>query len=152
MRNLLAVFILVLVFGATPAMAKTLEIEHACTYRTTSAQKHGAAFMDITNPTDETITIVNGSAEIAEYVELHTHIMEDGIMMMRKVEGFEIPAGETIKLEPTGNHVMLMNLKAPLELDTTFPLFLVFDNGKHQIIDVLVKDPSNMPCKKADPA
>jgi copper(I)-binding protein len=35
-----------------------------------------------------------------------------------------------VELKPGGYHVMLMDLKTPLQKDTTIPLTLVFKNAK----------------------
>lgn len=62
-----------------------------------------------------------------------------GEMTMREVEEIEIPAGETVKLEPGGYHVMLMDLVAPLEEGSTFELTLEFENAGEQVVEVTVK-------------
>ena len=42
--------------------------------------------------------------------------MENGVMKMRPVEGgLEIKPGETVMLKPSGFHIMLVNLKQPLQ-------------------------------------
>ncbi len=42
-------------------------------------------------------------------IELHTHKMEDGIMRMRAVKNFPLPAQATYMLKPHGDHLMLFN-------------------------------------------
>jgi copper(I)-binding protein len=56
--------------------------------------------------------------------------MENGVMMMRPVEGgLEIKPGETVTLKPGGFHVMLVNLKHPLEQGNTVKATLKFENA-----------------------
>ncbi|NCC28249.1 MAG: copper chaperone PCu(A)C, partial [Gammaproteobacteria bacterium] len=66
---------------------------------------------------------------VSEVVELHTHVEEDGMMRMRRIEKIEIPAGETVTLKPGGLHVMLIGLKQPLEPGDTVDLALTFEDG-----------------------
>lgn len=73
------------------------------------------AFATLTNNTDNAVSIVGGSAEIASMVEAHEVVMSDGKMMMQAKEGgIVIPAGESLTLEPGGLHIMLMGLKKPI--------------------------------------
>ena len=56
--------------------------------------------------------------------------MEDGLMKMRPVEGgLEIKPGETVMLKPSGFHVMLVNLKHPLQQGKTVNATLKFENA-----------------------
>ena len=67
--------------------------------------------------------------------------MDDmGEMTMREVDSIEIPAGETVALEPGGYHVMLMDLAGPLEAGTTFELTLEFEQAGEQTVEVTVRD------------
>lgn len=85
-----------------------------------------AGYLSIANPTDTPRKLVSASTPRAETVELHTHMMEDGVMRMRPVESFEVPANGTLKLAPGGNHLMIIGLDKPLtdgeSLDITFTL------------------------------
>jgi copper(I)-binding protein len=57
--------------------------------------------------------------------------MVDGVMKMAELKGgLELPAGKAMELKPGGYHIMLMDLKQPLEKDSTVPLTLVFKDAK----------------------
>ena len=61
-----------------------------------------------------------------------------------------VAAGETVKLQPGGLHVMLMGLKKPLKVGDTFALTLKFKQAKPQTVTVTVqtgadKMPAAMP-------
>lgn len=90
----------------------------------------GAAFMVIKNTGDEDDRLISASTEAARRVELHTHVMTDGIAKMMEVpEGFVIPAnGETL-LERGGYHVMMMGLTAPFVQDETITINLTFEKA-----------------------
>jgi copper(I)-binding protein len=54
--------------------------------------------------------------------------MENGVMKMRPAEGgLEIKPGETVMLKPGGYHVMLIDLKHPLEQGQSVKATLKFD-------------------------
>jgi copper(I)-binding protein len=56
--------------------------------------------------------------------------MEDGVMKMRPVEGgLEILPGQTVTLKPGGLHMMLVDLKHPLEAGSSMKATLKFDHA-----------------------
>jgi hypothetical protein len=56
--------------------------------------------------------------------------MDNGVMQMRPVEGgLEIKPGETVTLKPGSFHMMLLNLKHPLEQGNDMKATLKFDNA-----------------------
>lgn len=50
-----------------------------------------------------------------------------GMMEMREVDGIDVPAGGTVRLEPGGYHVMLLDLVEPLVEGQTIPITLRFE-------------------------
>jgi periplasmic copper chaperone A len=90
----------------------------------------GAAYMTITNngKTADKVTCV--SSDASAQCQIHTMTMDNGVMQMRPVEGgLEIKPGETVTLKPSGLHVMLVNLKHPLEQGKTIKATLKFDTA-----------------------
>ena len=75
-----------------------------------------AAFGELTNSSDDDVTVVSARAAVSPMLELHETVEnEAGEMVMREIEGgFVIPAAGSLALEPGGNHIMLMDLTAPL--------------------------------------
>jgi copper(I)-binding protein len=63
-----------------------------------------------------------------------------GMMEMRPVDRVEVPAGETVTLEPGGYHIMLLELAAPLEAGTTLEVTLTFEEGGEQVVTADVRD------------
>ncbi len=76
-----------------------------------------AMFGTLRNDGDAELTVTAGSTSVASMVELHETVKTaDGQMQMQRKEGgFVIPAHGAFVLEPGGNHVMLMGLRAPLK-------------------------------------
>jgi periplasmic copper chaperone A len=89
-----------------------------------------AAYMTITNngKTPDKVSCV--SSDAAAECQIHTMTMDNGVMQMRPVEGgLEIKPGETVTLKPGGFHMMLTNLKHPLEQGNSMKATLKFDNA-----------------------
>ncbi len=99
----------------------------------------GAGYVALNNTGGDDERLLSASAEVAESVELHTHIMEDNVMRMREVASIEIPAGGRVLLEPGGLHIMFIGLKAPLVAGETFPLTLTFEKAGETTVTVTVR-------------
>ena len=104
----------------------------------------GAAFMTLENTGAAADRLIAAESPAAANVELHTHIVEGDIMRMRAVEQIDLPAGETIQLQPGGFHVMLIGLAAPLEMGKSFPLTLRFAEAGTTTVEVPVLQPGAM--------
>lgn len=131
----LAVFAL-----AGPALAAdpTIHIDHgAYAYQTAPQQKNGAVFLSFHNIGTTDYALVSASSPVAEHVEIHTMSMAGDVMEMRKLDSLPLPAGETVTLEPAGDHIMLIGLHEPLAVDRLFPLTLVLDDDTQ--LDTMVQ-------------
>lgn len=62
-------------------------------------------------------------------VELHNHEMTDGIMRMVKVDGIDVPPGQTVELQPGGLHLMLFDITVTPEDADSIPLVLTFEKA-----------------------
>lgn len=101
-----------------------------------------AIYFDI--KTDEKdLKLMSAESQVAERTELHTHIHDQGVMRMRKVDAMPIPG--TLSLKPGGDHVMLITLTENLCSDENqvIPVTLTFSNGYSMLVDVPVKAPNN---------
>jgi copper(I)-binding protein len=63
-----------------------------------------------------------------------------GSMTMQEVESVELPAGETVVLEPGGLHIMLLDLVAPLEVGQSFDLTLTLESGAEIVVTAEVRE------------
>lgn len=73
-----------------------------------------AAFGQVQNTSDTPITITAAQTAAAGMTELHETTMEAGSMKMQQVTGLDVPADGELLLEPGGDHIMLMNIPAPI--------------------------------------
>jgi len=75
-----------------------------------------AAYLSLTNNTDQTISISRVTSVQYESVELHESTIENGVARMRAVPRLEIPGGETVTLQRGGKHLMLMRPTGPADI------------------------------------
>jgi periplasmic copper chaperone A len=90
----------------------------------------GAAYMTLTNngKTSDRVSCV--ASDASAECQIHSMTMDNGVMQMRPVEGgLEIKPGETVTLKPGSLHMMLLNLKHPLEQGNSMKATLKFDTA-----------------------
>ena len=115
-----------------------LEIHEPWAREGSKLAKSGAAFLSIVN-TGAPDRLLSASSDVAGRVELHTHLMDKGIMKMRQVEAIDLPAGNEVHLQPGGFHVMLMGLKQQLVEGGSLMLGLRFERAGSIEIPVPIK-------------
>lgn len=122
------------VFGAD------VEIDGAYARASIPNVPNSAAFFVIKNNSDKDIAITSANSDIAEKNELHTHIKENQMLKMMKIEKLVVPAKSSLELKSGGDHVMLMGLKKELKAGDEINLELSFSDGDKKSIKVPVKD------------
>ncbi len=95
-----------------------------------------AAFMVMSNSGDEDVKVVGVSTDLTDVAELHETTDEK----MRAVESLTIPAGDSLMLEPGGDHVMLMELADPIEPGQEVTFTLEFEDGSTFDVTATAKD------------
>ncbi|WP_172424300.1 copper chaperone PCu(A)C [Vandammella animalimorsus] len=102
---------------------------------------NSSAYFAVTNHGQQADRLVSASSPVAERTELHDMKIENDVMRMFQVEGIELPAGQSLTLGQ-GNklHVMLMQLKQPLQAGQTIALTLQFEQAGTIDIQVPVKE------------
>ncbi|CAO3431109.1 copper chaperone PCu(A)C [Azospirillum doebereinerae] len=108
------------------------------------AAKAGAAFLTVTNTGAESDRLVAAQTPVADKAELHTHLMDNGVMKMRAVDSIDVAPGAPVTLKPGGLHVMLMGLKQPLTEGSRFPVTLTFDKAGAVTVEVTVQGAAAM--------
>jgi copper(I)-binding protein len=109
--------------------------------------RSGAAFMEITNAGTQDDRLLAAASDVAERVELHTHVMDGDVMRMVEMEeGFPIPAGESVLLERGGKHVMFLGLTRSLATGDEVELTLTFEEAGEMVVTIPV-DNERMPAR-----
>jgi len=87
--------------------------------------------------------LVSVSTAAAGKVEIHDMSSEGGVMRMAALpDGVLLPMGETVRLEPRGKHLMLLELKVRLRAGDTVPLTLAFQSAPSLQVSALVVAPA----------
>lgn len=88
------------------------------------------AFGSLANQGGEAVTVVSASSDAAGRVEIHEVVDQDGTAVMRPKEGgLAIPAGGAVTLEPGADHIMLMDIDAPIKAGDSVGITLECSNG-----------------------
>lgn len=125
---------------AAEAAASRIAVERAWSRETAPGQDAGGGFLTIVNSGAGTDRLLGGATPAADDVQIHTVDMTGGVMRMRQLTGgLEIPAGETVRLEPGGYHVMLMGLQSPLIQGKAVPLTLEFEKAGNIEVELTVQ-------------
>lgn len=125
------------------ALAQSVDVQGAWARATVQGQTATGAFMTLTAKANT--RLVGASSPVAGVAEVHEMVMDGGVMKMRAVAGgLELPAGKAVELKPGSYHVMLMDLKLPVQKDTAIPLTLTFKNAKGEESKTELKVPVSM--------
>jgi copper(I)-binding protein len=100
-------------------------------------QTVAAGYMTIVNNSDAEVQLVAASTPVAR-TELHETIADgDGVMRMQhRPEGFTVPAGGELVLQPGGNHLMMMDIDR-LAMSTAGEVTFILDFGPNGVLAVV---------------
>ncbi|WP_323741117.1 copper chaperone PCu(A)C [Microbacterium sp. VKM Ac-2870] len=101
-----------------------------------------AAFGTLHNSSSADVTLTAATSPASSMLQLHETVADaSGAMVMKeKAGGFVIPAGGDLVLQPGGNHIMLMDLTAPLKAGAETTFTLTFSDGSATQFTAPVKD------------
>ena len=117
------------VVHAGPVRQQALVIDGVYARATVPGQRVGAAYLSIENNGDAADRLVSASSPVAQRVVLHSSQMEQGMAHMQHETSLEIPAHSRIVLKPGGLHLMLEDLKQPLQEGQTLSMKLKFERS-----------------------
>lgn len=128
--------------GNGDAAAAAVTVEGAWARTSPMMASNGAAYMELTADSDDRLVAARVGSSVAARAELHETAMDpdSGEMAMNEVDGIDLPAGQTVTLEPGGYHVMLLDLTEPLEPGNTIELTLVFERAGEVVVEAEVRD------------
>ncbi len=131
--------------AALPAQAEdvtvgALKISAPWARATPKGASVGGGYMTITNTGTAPDRLIGGSSAVSRSFEVHEMKMEGGVMKMRMVAGgLEIKPGQTVTLDPSGYHIMLMGLKKQLMQGEHFKATLQFAKAGKVDVDFTVE-------------
>jgi len=116
MRYVIAI---VMLFCASHSWAENVVVSNASARATAPGQESAA--MQFTITSNKKARLVAITSPVAGSVEIHSMTHNDGVMKMRALEFLPLPAGKKVRLGTSGNHVMLLDLKKPLQAGDNVP-------------------------------
>jgi hypothetical protein len=128
-----------LAFGAASAAAAPPIVTDAWIRATPPGAVTAAAYLTIASA-GAGDRLVSAASPAAGTVEIHTTVTQAGSQHMTSAAELVVPAGGSVRLEPGGQHLMLIGLKAPMVPGTTVALSLRFAEAGTVAIDVPVID------------
>lgn len=138
-----------LIFAAAPAAAQTaggITVDQPFSRATPGGAKVGGGYMTLINKGAADDKLVSAASPAAERVEIHEMKMQGDVMKMAELPGgLPVAAGKTVSLAPGGYHLMLMNLKAPLQAGDKVPVTLTFEKAGKLEVTLSVRAMSAQP-------
>ncbi len=92
-------------------------------------QNNTVAYLQLHNSGLEGRQLIAVESNFAQRAEMHTQIMTDGMMRMRKLDKLDIGAFETVVFTAGGHHIMLYGMDKRLNAKDR-SLVLIFINGE----------------------
>ncbi|WP_052951889.1 copper chaperone PCu(A)C [Devosia soli] len=124
--------------GCDAVTVGDLEISGPFTRATLPNAPVGGGFLTIKNTGTEDDRLISATSTIAKDTQIHEMAMEGDVMKMRQlVDGLAIPAGETVTLEPGGNHIMFMGLNGPIKEGEKVSVTLTFEKAGEVTLDLV---------------
>jgi periplasmic copper chaperone A len=121
----------------------SLEIVKPWSRATAPGTTVGVAYLEIVNSGKQD-TLVRVEATVARRVEMHSMATVGGVMQMRELLSVDVPAQGRVRFEPSGLHMMLIDLAHPLKKGDRIPLILVFQHAGKVPAEAIVQDLGTM--------
>lgn len=101
-----------------------------------------AMFGELHNGTGDDLEIESIETDVATTVEMHEMVQDDSgnTIMQESKSGFVIEAGESLVLEPGGDHFMFIDLQHELLAGETVTVTVHFVGGETFAIEATVKE------------
>lgn len=112
--------------GTAAAQSPVVAVSEPWVRATVAQQGATGAFMRLSAARD--VRLVEASSPVAGITEIHEMSMVNDVMRMRAVAALDLPAGRSVELRPGGYHVMLMDLRQPLNAGERVAITLVFED------------------------
>lgn len=122
---------------STSTNQQGIVVSNAWARASAGAATTGAVYFTITD-SEAADRLIGMSTPVAGKAELHETRNENGVIRMRAMSAVPLEPRKPVTLAPGGYHVMLMELKRPLEVGDEFPLILTFEKAPPVTVHVKV--------------
>jgi copper(I)-binding protein len=106
-----------------------IQVDKPWARATAPGAKVAGGYMLIRNAGGAADRLVAASSPAAARVELHVHINDNGVMKMREVPGYDVPAKGSFELKPGGAHLMFMDIRRPFKEGEKVTVKLKFEKA-----------------------
>ena len=142
MRILIAAVFFALA-GLTSVQAETtapsgVSVVHAWSRATPPGAPTAVIYLTVVNSSASDDELLGGSSPVAETLQFHSSMDDNGVMKMRALTTIDVAAGASVALKPSSTHLMLLHLKHPLTGGQTFPITLTFKVAGTINVEVVV--------------
>ena len=142
MRILISAVLFVLA-GQTAAQAETtapigVSVVRAWSRATPPGATTGVIYLTVVNSGADDDQLLGGSTPVAETLQFHSSMDDNGVMKMRELTEIDVAAGASVALKPSSTHLMLLHMTHPLTAGQTFPLTLTFKAAGAINVEVVV--------------
>lgn len=129
-RKFLWPLLMLVTAAALAAPRGSLRIEQAWARATPPMATVAAGYLVVVNDGDVPDRLLRIDSAIAQRVEMHRSLLENGMMRMQPIEGGAVvPAHGRLMFAPGGNHLMLIGPVHPLVAGQGFEATLVFEHA-----------------------
>lgn len=85
------------------------------------------------------VQLVGVTSDDVLRMEMHETVEKDGMASMAKLKSIPVPAGKTVKLEPSGKHLMIWGVGEGSKKRGLLTMTLIYSNDDRIEIDAVVK-------------
>jgi copper(I)-binding protein len=136
-RHCVAGLLVACALAAPVAVAQSVKAANVWARATAPGQNTAGVYFDLTSERDA--ALVAAGSPVAARAELHAMTLDGGVMRMRPLARVDLPAGQTVRLTPSGMHLMLVDLKQPLKAGDNLPLVLSIQSSGSSLTTLKVE-------------
>ena len=85
------------------------------------------------------VALVGVTSDDVLRMEMHETVQKDGMTSMAKLKSIPVPAGQTVKLEPGGKHLMIWGVGEGSKKRGLLTMTLIFSNDDRIEINAVVR-------------
>lgn len=137
--QLIKKLLIVSLFIPIQLVAAEVEISNAWVKESIPGTENGAGYFTISNTGSSVISVVGADTDASRAIEVHQHVMRDGMMRMRRVPELVLEAGETVVFQPGGYHLMMFGVKNTFKPGDQVEFTLHFSDGDSVSFDAEVR-------------
>ncbi|MBA4747260.1 MAG: copper chaperone PCu(A)C [Sphingopyxis sp.] len=87
------------------------------------------------------VDLVAVTADLAQRVEMHQTVKEDGLTTMKTLVSAPVPVQGKLEFKPGGNHLMVWNINGAAVRAGRLPMVFLFSNNDRILFDLTIKAP-----------